>query len=499
MENEYLLQIKGLSKSFSGVKVLKSVEISVKPGTIHALMGENGAGKSTLMKCLFGIYKQDEGEFYLNGEKFNFTDPKHALEHGVSMVHQELNQVLQRTVIDNIWLGRYPTKGLFVDEKKMYDDTIELFQRIKIDIDPTKNLADLSVSQRQMVEIVKAISYDAKVIVLDEPTSSLTQAEVKKLFEIMLTLKKQGIGLIYISHKMEEIFEISDYVSILRDGDYIGTNPTSELTMDMIIQMMVGRDLKNRFPHKEHDIGETVLEVKNLTTTYEPKVMNVSFDLKKGEIFGLSGLVGSRRTELLEAIFGARTRETGELILNGKPIKNLNTVQAIANGFALITEERRETGIYPVSDITFNATIANIKSYREIFGLLSKKRMQADTETQIKAMSIKLNSQKDLIRTLSGGNQQKVIIGRWILLNPDILLMDEPTRGIDVGAKFEIYQLMLDLVSQGKSIIMVSSEMPELIGITDRIGVMSNGRLAGIVDTKTTTQEELFKMTTMYL
>jgi methyl-galactoside transport system ATP-binding protein len=499
MNDEYLLQIKGLSKSFSGVKVLKSVEISVKPGTIHALMGENGAGKSTLMKCLFGIYKQDEGKFYLNGKEFNFTDPKHALEHGVSMVHQELNQVLQRTVIDNIWLGRYPTKGLFVDEKKMYDDTLELFSRIKIDIDPTKKLADLSVSQRQMVEIVKAISYDAKVIVLDEPTSSLTQAEVKKLFEIMLTLKKQGIGLIYISHKMEEIFEISDYVSILRDGDYIGTNPTSELTMDKIIQMMVGRDLKNRFPHKEHKIGDVVLEVKNITTTFEPKVENVSFNLKKGEIFGLSGLVGSRRTELLEAIFGARTRESGELILNGKPIQNLNTVQAIENGFALITEERRETGIYPVSDITFNATIANIKSYKNTVGLLSQKHMAEDTDKQIRAMSIKLNSQKDLIRTLSGGNQQKVIIGRWILLNPDILLMDEPTRGIDVGAKFEIYQLMLDLVSQGKSIIMVSSEMPELIGITDRIGVMSNGKLAGIVDTKTATQEELFKMTTMYL
>jgi methyl-galactoside transport system ATP-binding protein len=350
-----------------------------------------------------------------------------------------------------------------------------------------------------MVEIVKAISYDAKVIVLDEPTSSLTQAEVKKLFEIMKTLKEQGIGLIYISHKLEEIFEISDYVSILRDGDYIGTNPTSELNMDKIIQMMVGRDLKNRFPSKAHKVGDIVLEVKNITTTYEPQVLDVSFNLRKGEIFGLSGLVGSRRTELLEAIFGARKRESGELILNGKPIKNQNTVEAIANGFALITEERRETGIYPVSNITFNSTIANIKSYREIFGLLSNKKMIADTETQVKAMKIKINSQKDLIRTLSGGNQQKVIIGRWILLNPDILLMDEPTRGIDVGAKYEIYQLMLDLVSQGKSIIMVSSEMPELIGITDRIGVMSNGRLAGVVDTKKTNQEELFKMTTMYL
>ncbi|MCK5388049.1 MAG: ATP-binding cassette domain-containing protein [Candidatus Izimaplasma sp.] len=499
MNNEYLLQIKNLSKSFSGVKVLNGVEISVKPGTIHALMGENGAGKSTLMKCLFGIYKQDEGEFYLNGEKFNFTDPKHALEHGVSMVHQELNQVLQRTVVDNVWLGRYPTKGLFVDEKKMLEDTIELFKKIEVDIDPTKNLADLSVSQRQMVEIVKAVSYDAKVIVLDEPTSSLTQNEVDKLFEIMRTLKKQGIGLIYISHKMEEIFEISDYVTVLRDGNYIGTKVTKEIDIDTIIKMMVGRDLKHRFPSKSHTIGEIVLEVKNLSTTYKPRVKNVSFKLKKGEILGLSGLVGSRRTELVEAIFGARKRETGELILNGKLIKNDTTVQAISNGFALITEERRETGIYPVSNITFNSTIANVHNYKGITGLLNGKQMEKDTSKLVRQMKIKTPSNYELIRALSGGNQQKVIIGRWLLLNPDILLMDEPTRGIDVGAKFEIYQLMLDLVSQGKSIIMVSSEMPELLGITDRIGVMSNGRLAGIVDTKSTNQEELFKMTMKYL
>ena len=497
--SEFLLEIKDVCKSFSGVQVLKDVQISVKPGSIHALMGENGAGKSTLMKCLFGIYTQDKGEFFLNGEEINFTDPKQALEKGVSMVHQELNQVLARTVTDNVWLGRYPTKGLFIDEQKMLKDTIELFESIGVQIDPTKKLQDLSVSQRQMVEIVKAVSYDAKIIVLDEPTSSLTENEVNKLFEIMRTLKKKGIGLIYISHKMEEIFEISDDVTILRDGNYIGTKPTSELTMDKIINMMVGRDLEHRFPHKEHKVGEVVLEVKNFTTLYEPKVIDVSFDLRRGEILGISGLVGSRRTELLEAIFGARTRESGELILNGVPIKNANTIEAKANKFALITEERRETGIYPLGDITFNMTIANVHNYTNKIGLLSERRIAADTDKQYNAMSIKAASKKQMIRSLSGGNQQKVIIGRWLLTNPDILLMDEPTRGIDVGAKFEIYQLMLDLVSQGKSIIMVSSEMPELIGITDRIGVMSNGRLAGIVDTKTASQEELFKLTTKHL
>lgn len=499
MKDQYLLEIKNLSKSFSGVKVLNSVQISVEPGSIHALMGENGAGKSTLMKCLFGIYTQDEGEFYLQGEQFNFTDPKEALENGVSMVHQELNQVLQRTVIDNVWLGRYPRKGLFVDEQKMYDDTVELFDSIGVKVDPKSKLADLSVSERQMVEIVKAVSYDAKIIVLDEPTSSLTENEVDKLFEIMRTLKKKGIGLIYISHKMEEIFNISDYVTVLRDGEYIGTKKTSNLTMDTIINMMVGRDLEHRFPHKAHKVGETVLVVDNLSTLYPPKVKDVSFELKKGEILGISGLVGSRRTELIEAIFGARTRETGTLTLNGKQIKNKDTVEAIKNGFALITEERRETGIYPVSDIKFNSTIANVHNYTNKFGLLDNQLMVRDTAKQIDKMRIKTPSQKELIRALSGGNQQKVIIGRWLLLNPDILLMDEPTRGIDVGAKFEIYQLMLDLVSQGKSIIMVSSEMPELLGITDRIGVMSNGRLAGIVKTKETSQEELFKLTTKYL
>jgi methyl-galactoside transport system ATP-binding protein len=497
--SEYLLEIKDVCKAFSGVKVLKNVEISVKPGTIHALMGENGAGKSTLMKCLFGIYTQDQGKFFLNGKEFNFTDPKHALENGVSMVHQELNQVLARTVTDNVWLGRYPRKGLFVDEQKMLKDTIELFESIGVKIDPKKTLEELSVSQRQMVEIVKAVSYDAKIIVLDEPTSSLTENEVKKLFEIMRTLKKKGIGLIYISHKMEEIFEISDYVTVLRDGNYIGTKPTKELTMDKIINMMVGRDLEHRFPHKAHKVGDVVLEVKNLTTLYEPKVHDVSFKLRRGEILGISGLVGSCRTELLESIFGARSRESGELILNGTPIKNANTVEAIKNRFALITEERRETGIYPLGDIIFNMTIANVHNYVNKIGLLDNRKMLDDTDKQFKAMSIKAASNKQRIRALSGGNQQKVIIGRWLLTDPDILLMDEPTRGIDVGAKYEIYQLMLELVSKGKSIIMVSSEMPELLGITDRIGVMSNGRLAGILDTKTASQEELFKMTTKYL
>jgi len=381
----------------------------------------------------------------------------------------------------------------------MLEDTEALFARIDVKMDLTKKLSELSVSQRQMVEIAKAVSYDAKVIVLDEPTSSLTEKEVEKLFEIMRTLKSQGIGIIYISHKMEEIFEITDEVTVLRDGNYVGTEKTETLTMDKIINMMVGRDLEHRFPPKSNNPGDLWLEAKNITTFYEPKVKDVSIDLRKGEILGISGLVGSRRTELVEAIFGARTLEAGELLLHGEPIVNAHPEDAIKNGFALITEERRETGIYPVADIKFNSTIANINAYVSKIGLLDEKKMYIDTEMQIKNMRIKTPNQEELIRNLSGGNQQKVIIGRWLLLNPDILIMDEPTRGIDVGAKYEIYQLMLQLVNQGKSIIMVSSEMPELLGITDRIAVMSNGYLSGVVNTKDTSQEELFTLATKHL
>ncbi|GAB1455343.1 galactose/methyl galactoside ABC transporter ATP-binding protein MglA [Spirochaetota bacterium] len=496
---EYLLSIKGVSKSFSGVQVLDKVHLDVLPGSVHSLMGENGAGKSTLMKCLFGIYKEDAGSFILDGKPINFTDPKHALENGVSMVHQELNQVVQRSISDNIWLGRYPTKGLFIDEKKMRVKTLELFNQINIHLDPDTPLSRLSVSQRQMVEIAKAISYDAKIIVLDEPTSSLTDNEVNTLFDIIGVLKTQGVGVIYISHKMDEIFKISDYVTVLRDGTYIGTEHVKDLTMDKVVNMMVGRDLEDRFPPKTNVPGEVHMSVRNLTTKYPPMVHDVSFDLRRGEILGVAGLVGAGRTELMEALFGVRTKASGELTIDGKPISNGSPNKAIHNRFAYLTEERRETGIYPLADITFNSTIANVEAYKNKIGFLDDKRMEADTDTQIKAMRIKTPSKREPLRSLSGGNQQKVIIGRWLLTNPDVLLLDEPTRGIDVGAKYEIYQLIINLANSGKSVIVVSSEMPELIGITNRILVMSNGYMAGIVDTETTTQTEIFNLAMKYL
>ncbi|HOE08254.1 MAG TPA: ATP-binding cassette domain-containing protein [Treponemataceae bacterium] len=497
--NECILRMKGISKSFSGVKVLDDVEFNVRSGTVHSLMGENGAGKSTLMKCLFGIYQKDAGEIYLDNKLINFVDPKHALEHGVSMVHQELNQVIQRSISDNIWLGRYPKKGLFIDEKKMKRDTIELFEKIEIEIDPNTPLHKLSVAQRQMVEITKAISYNAKVIVFDEPTSSLTDKEVTMLFKIIQKLKTQGVGIVYISHKMDEIFQISDDVTVLRDGKYIGTDNVANLNIDKVVNMMVGRNLEQRFPEKTNIPGEVHLSVKNISTKYEPRIHDISFDLRRGEILGIAGLVGAGRTELIESIFGVRTKESGEIYLDGSQIINRNPTDSIKNRFAFLTEERRATGIYPIADITFNTTISNINAYKNKIGFLQHRKMIQDTNKQVSAMRIKIPGIKEPIRSLSGGNQQKVIIGRWLLTNPDILLLDEPTRGIDVGAKYEIYQLIINLAQSGKSVIIVSSEMPELIGITNRILVMSNGYVSGIVETGKTTQQEIFQLASKYL
>lgn len=497
--SDVLLRIEGVNKSFSGVRVLKDVHLEVMPGTVHSLMGENGAGKSTLMKCLFGIYRQDSGRFFLNGEEFNFTDPKHALENGVSMVHQELNQVTQRSINDNIWLGRYPRKNGFIDEAEMQRRTTELFDRINIHLDPHTLLSKLSVSQRQMVEIAKAISYDAKVIVLDEPTSSLTENETRLLFSIIKKLKEQGVSIIYISHKMDEIFEISDEVTVLRDGSYVGTESIHDLTMEKLVEMMVGRELEERFPPRTNTPGAVHLEVRNLATRFKPHIQDVNFTVRRGEILGIAGLVGAGRTEMAEALFGIRTRESGEILIDDKPVKIESTRDAKRHGMAFLTEERRQTGIYPVASITFNSTIANIKAYRNRIGWLNDRQMSLDTEEQIKRMRIKTPNRHELIRSLSGGNQQKVIIGRWLLTEPDILLLDEPTRGIDVGAKFDIYQLMINLAKQNRSIIMISSEMPELLGVTNRILVMSNGRVAGIVNTEETNQAEIFELATKYL
>lgn len=496
-DSKYVLEMIDINKSFPGVKALDNANLKVKKGSVHALMGENGAGKSTLMKCLFGIYIEDSGEIYVDGEKVKFSNPKQAMDNGVAMVHQELNQVLQRDVMDNIWLGRYPGNKGIVNAKKMFDETEKVFKELEIDVNPKTKMAKLSVSQRQMVEIAKAVSYNAKILVLDEPTSSLTQEEVTHLFKIINKLRDRGCGIIYISHKMEEILEISDDVTIMRDGKWIATEEASNLTTDKIIKLMVGRDLTNRFPPKTNKQGEVILEVRNLTGKYEPAVKDVSFKLKKGEILGVAGLVGSRRTELLETIFGIRHHSKGEIILNGKKVENKNSRSAIDNGFALLTEERRATGIFAGLDIKFNTIIANIDNYSK--GMLNEKKMEEDTKWVIDSMKVKTPSQKTQIKSLSGGNQQKVIIGRWLLTNPEVLLLDEPTRGIDVGAKYEIYQLIIDLANKGKGVIVVSSEMPELLGICDRIIVMSNGRIAGEGKPEELTQEVIMASAAKYI
>ena len=493
-----LLEMKNINKYFPGVRALDNAQLTLKRGTVHALMGENGAGKSTLMKCLFGIYIEDSGEILIEGKPVRFTDPKQALENGVAMVHQELNQVVKRDVMDNLWLGRYPKKGIFVSQDIMYKETKKILDDLEIDIDPKAILSTLSVSQRQMIEIAKAVSYHAKILVLDEPTSSLSEKEVGHLFRIINKLRDRGVGMIYISHKMDEILAISDEVTIMRDGKYVSTTAAADLTMNEIIKQMVGREINNRFPPKTNKIGDVCMAVEGLTGMYEPSIKDVTFNLYRGEVLGVAGLVGSRRTELLETIFGNRTIASGNIYLDEQKISNDHPKSAIKNGFALLTEERRATGIFPMLSVGENATIVTLKKHLDK-GMLNTKKLRKSISWVINSMRVKTPSDKTKIKDLSGGNQQKVIIGRWLLKEPEVLLLDEPTRGIDVGAKYEIYQLINDQASNGKSCMVVSSEMPELLGICDRILVMSNGRLAGIVDAKNTSQEEIMTLAAKYV
>ena len=494
MDQDILLQMTDITKTFPGVKALDHVSLTLKRGTVHALMGENGAGKSTLMKCLFGIYNKDSGTILLEGKEVNFKNSREALDNGVAMVHQELNQALKRSVMDNIWLGRYPKHlGLVVDETKMYRETMKIFDELGINVDPHRIMSTMPVSQRQMVEI----SYRSKVIVFDEPTSSLTEDEVEHLFRIINMLRDRGVGIIYISHKMAEIKRISDEITIMRDGQWIATRPAAELEVNDIIRLMVGRELNNQFPPKTNKPGEPFLKVEHLTGQYNG-LRDVNFTARRGEILGLAGLDGSGRTETLECIFGVMTRKDGSITLDGKPCRNRNARESIKNGFALLTEERRSTGIFSILNIRENTVISSLKKHRR--GIwLSNRSMKKDTQWSIDAMHTKTPSQETKIRSLSGGNQQKVILGRWLLTDPDVLLLDEPTRGIDVGAKYEIYQLIIDLANRGKTVLMVSSEMPELLGVCDRILVMSGGRLAGEVDAKTTSQEEIMRLAAKYV
>jgi methyl-galactoside transport system ATP-binding protein len=498
-QNDVVLSIRGMCKSFGRNQVLDHIDLDLKRGTVMGLMGENGAGKSTMMKCLFGTYKKDEGTIIFNGREVSFSGPKDALENGIAMVHQELNQCLERSVVDNLFLGRYPVNSLgVVDEGLMRKEAAELFRRLGMTVDLDQPMRKMSVSQRQMVEIAKAISYNAQVIVLDEPTSSLMSQEVEKLFGMMRMLKEQGISLIYISHKMDEVFEICDEISVLRDGKLVMTKPTSQTTMNELIAAMVGRSLENRFPPVDNVPGEPILSIRHLSTKYPPYLQDISFDVRKGEIFGLYGLVGAGRTELLETIFGVRTRAAGRVYFRDHLMNFDNAREAMEHGFALITEERKANGLFLKGNLTFNTTIANLNHYRSGIALSDPKMTNA-TAAEIKRMNTKCMGPDDMVSSLSGGNQQKVVFGKWLERGPQVFLMDEPTRGIDVGAKYEIYELIIGMAKQGRTIIVVSSEMPEILGITNRIGVMSNGRLSGIVNTRETNQEELLRLSAKYL
>ncbi|QNL97778.1 sugar ABC transporter ATP-binding protein [Treponema sp. Marseille-Q4132] len=496
--DDIILEVKNLSKSFVKNKVLDGINLEVKKSSVLGLMGENGAGKSTMMKCLFGIYTKDEGQFMLDGKPVDFKSPKEALENGVAMVHQELNQCLDRSVMDNLYLGRYPKRFGVIDEAKMLKDSVKLFNSLDMNVDPRTIMRSMSVSQRQMVEIAKAVSYNAKIIVLDEPTSSLTENEVAKLFSIVKNLKKKGVSFIYISHKMDEVFLVCDDVAVLRDGKMILTKDTKTTEMNELISAMVGRSLEKRYPDVDNVPGDYIFEVKSLTTKYEPVLEDISFTVRKGEIFGLYGLVGAGRSELLEAMFGVRTIASGEISYGGKRLYFADSRDAMEHGFALVTEERKFNGMFGKASIEFNTTITNLASYKSN-GILSNRKLYEAANREITQMKTKCVSADEIITSLSGGNQQKVIIGKWIERSPEVFLMDEPTRGIDVGAKYEIYQLIIRMAKEGKTIIVVSSEMPEILGITNRIAVMSNHRLAGVVDTNDTDQEALLRLSAKYL
>ncbi|MDR2552676.1 MAG: sugar ABC transporter ATP-binding protein [Treponema sp.] len=494
-----ILEMREVTKRFPGVLALDGVNFQVKPGTVHALMGENGAGKSTLMKCLFGIYQMDRGSIVLNGEERHFNSAADAMHAGVSMIHQELSNVPERSVAQNIWLGREPLNALrLINHRKMLDDTRKLLEDLNFDFDPAARMSSLSISRQQGCEIARAVSYNSSIVVMDEPTSSLTENEVAHLFAIIRDLRARGVAIIYISHKMEEIFQIADDVTVMRDGKVIGTFPVKTLTGDKLISLMVGRDITHRFPPVESSIGERCLEVRNLTAANPRSFRNISFELRKGEILGIGGLVGAQRTELVEAIFGVRPAASGEILVHGKLLKRIRPQDAIEAGIGLVTEDRRSSGIFPLLNITVNTAIASLGKYKTKIGMLDHRKLTSEAVKQNKQLKTKTPSMGTLVQNLSGGNQQKVILSRWLMTMPDILIMDEPTRGIDVGAKYEIYMIMAELVKQGKAIIMVSSEMPELIGMSHRVLVLCAGVLTGTLEKSELTQESIMRYATQF-
>ncbi len=498
-QDQYVLEMRGINKSFPGVQALKNVDLFVRPGTVHALMGENGAGKSTLMKCLFGIYAKDSGEILHKGTPVNYGSTLDAIRDGVAMIHQELYPEPHLSVMENIWLGRLPTRYGVIDKKKMQADTLAVLERVNMQVDPRTLVKNLSISQIQSIEIAKAISYDAHVIIMDEPTSSLTGAETEHLFDIIADLKRKGAAIIYISHKIEEIKRIADEISIMRDGVMIGTWPAEEQSTDDIISRMVGRDMSMRFPPKTNTPGEVFMQVRDFSSANPRSFQDISFHLRRGEILGIGGLVGAQRTELIESIFGLRALKSGTLHIGGNQYAINNSRDAMKHGLALLTEERKRTGLFPVLSVGENTYIAIYKKIAKFLGYIDSRQCTQLALEGIEKLDIRTPSHKTPINSLSGGNQQKTLFARWLLTEPEVLLLDEPTRGIDVGAKYEIYKIINDLATQGKCVIMISSEMPELIGMSDRIMVMCEGKLTGIVSGSDMNEETIMRLATKYM
>ncbi|WP_191487044.1 sugar ABC transporter ATP-binding protein [Pseudomonas sp. FEN] len=493
VDEPYLLEIVNVSKGFPGVVALSDVQLRVRPGSVLALMGENGAGKSTLMKIIAGIYQPDAGELRLRGKPVIFETPLAALQSGIAMIHQELNLMPHMSVAENIWIGREQLNGLrMIDHGEMHRCTAKLLERLRINLDPEEHVGNLSIAERQMVEIAKAVSYDSDILIMDEPTSAITDKEVAHLFSIIADLKAQGKGIIYITHKMNEVFAIADEVAVFRDGAYIGLQRADSMDGDSLISMMVGRELSQLFPVREKPIGKLLMSVRDLRL--EGIFQGVSFDLHAGEILGIAGLMGSGRTNVAEALFGITPSDGGEIHLDGLPVRISDPHLAIEKGFALLTEDRKLSGLFPCLSVMENMEMAVLPHYVGGNGFIQQKALRALCEDMCKKLRVKTPSLEQCIDTLSGGNQQKALLARWLMTNPRILILDEPTRGIDVGAKAEIYRLIAYLASEGMAVIMISSELPEVLGMSDRVMVMHEGDLMGTLDRSEATQERVMQL-----
>lgn len=493
MDRKPLLEMINISKSFPGVKALQNVNLKVHSGEVLALLGENGAGKSTLMKILSGVYKKDEGKVLISGNEVDIEGIKHAERLGVTIIHQELSVLSNLTVAENIFLGneKFNKSTRKINKAIMRERSKDFLDQIGCNVSPDTLVKDINVGEMQMIEIAKALTKNASIIIMDEPTTALTDVETKNLFKVIRKLKEKGIAVVYISHRMDEIFEICDAITVLRDGKYVGDVKTKEVTKDDLITMMVGRKLEEQFPYKSVDRGEVLLKLENVSL--KDKVKNASFEVRAGEILGVAGLMGAGRTELAKTIFGDYKKESGEIYVDGNKVNINSPKDAIEYGICYLSEDRKKEGLILNMSVKDNMTLSNLKKYENGLKKIDRKAESKEVDEYIKKISIKTPNQKQLIKNLSGGNQQKVILAKWLMLSPKVLIIDEPTKGIDVGAKKEIYEVLNELKSMGKAVIMISSDMAEIIGVSDRVMVMHEGKITGELDRKELTQENIMK------